>query len=52
MPHLHIKEFKEISLPQKIDEVAFNFIANNANHSDEKLISTTVELMEKISSYL
>jgi len=43
MPHLHIKEFKEISLPQKIDEVAFNFIANNANHSDEKLISTTVD---------
>jgi len=43
MPHLHIKEFKEIELPAVQDGVEFNFIAQNVNHSDEKLISTTVE---------
>jgi len=43
MPHLHIKEFKEITLPVEQDGVRFNFIAKNANHSDERLISTTVE---------
>ncbi len=43
MPHLHIKEFKEIELPAVQDGVHFNFIAQNANHADEKLISTTVE---------
>jgi len=43
MPHLHIKEFKEIELPVEQDEVRFNFIAKNANHLDERLISTTVE---------
>jgi len=43
MPHLHIKEFKEIELPAVQDGVEFNFIAQNANHADEKLISTTVE---------
>ena len=43
MPHLHIKEFKEIELPAVYDDVRFNFIANNVNHSDEKLISTSFE---------
>ncbi len=43
MPHLHIEEFKEISFPQKCDEVSFNFIARNAKHSDETLISVSVE---------
>jgi len=43
MPHLHIEEFKEINFPATHDEVAFNFIANNANHEDEKLISVTVD---------
>ena len=43
MPHLHIKEFKELALPAMQDGVAFNFIAQNVNHKDEKLISTTVE---------
>jgi tRNA (guanine-N7-)-methyltransferase len=43
MPHLHIEEFKEIEFPQSTDEVSFNFIASNSNHSDEKLISVTVE---------
>jgi len=43
MPHLHIKEFKEVALPVVQDDVAFNFIAQNVNHTDEKLISTTVE---------
>lgn len=43
MPHLHIEEFKEIEFPCSSDEVTFNFIASNSNHSDEKLISVTVE---------
>jgi len=43
MPHLHIKEFKEVALPVVQDGVAFNFMAQNMNHTDEKLISTTVD---------
>ena len=43
MPHLHIKEFKTIDFPKVEDEVALNFIAQNINHDDEKLISVTVE---------
>ncbi|MDD5202477.1 MAG: tRNA (guanosine(46)-N7)-methyltransferase TrmB, partial [Sulfurimonas sp.] len=43
MPHLHIKEFKTIDFPQTHAGVSFNFIANNANHSDEKLISVSVD---------
>jgi len=43
MPHLHIKEFKEIALPLQYDEVSFDFIAQNANHKDEKLIAVTSE---------
>lgn len=43
MPHLHIEEFKQIDFPKVCDEVSFNFIASNAMHNDEKLISTTVE---------
>ncbi len=43
MPHLHIEEFKQIDFPQVCDDVSFNFIASNANHNDEKLISTTVD---------
>jgi tRNA (guanine-N7-)-methyltransferase len=43
MPHLHIKEFRKVSFPSSIDGIAFNFIAKNANHDEELLISTTVE---------
>ncbi len=43
MPHLHIKEFKEISFPKKIGETSFNFIARNTKHKDEALISVTLE---------
>ncbi len=43
MPHLHIEEFKEISFPQTQDGVRFDFIAKNANHDNEQLISVTVE---------
>jgi len=43
MPHLHIEEFKQIDFPKVYDEVSFNFIASNAMHEDEKLISTTVD---------
>lgn len=43
MPHLHIKEFKTIDFPKVQDEVRLNFLAQNINHDDEKLISVTVE---------
>ncbi len=43
MPHLHIEEFKEINFPKTQDGVRFDFIAKNANHDDEQLISVTVE---------
>lgn len=43
MPHLHIKEFKTIDFPKTSDGVCFNFIANNVNHSDEKLICVSVD---------
>jgi tRNA (guanine-N7-)-methyltransferase len=43
MPHLHIEKFNEVAFPQVHDEVSFNFMATNANHEDEKLISVSVE---------
>ena len=43
MPHLHLEEFKQIEFPQSYDEVKFDFIAKNANHNDELLISVEVE---------
>lgn len=43
MPHLHIKEFKEIPFPQECEGVTFHFCAQNANHKDEKLIAVTLE---------
>jgi len=43
MPHLHISEFKELEFPSQQDGVSFNFIADNLNHNEERLISVTVE---------
>ena len=43
MPHLHIKEFKNISYPATEDGVTFNFLAKNTNHTDDKIISTTID---------
>jgi len=43
MPHLHIKEFKNIDFPAVHDEVAFNFICSNAINENEQLISVSVE---------
>ncbi|MCF6339317.1 MAG: tRNA (guanosine(46)-N7)-methyltransferase TrmB [Sulfurimonas sp.] len=43
MPHLHIKKFNKLKFPYVNDGVNFNFIANNANRDDEKLISVTIE---------
>jgi len=43
MPHLHIKEFKSVEFPSSYNDVSFNFIADNANSKDEKLISVSVE---------
>ncbi len=43
MPHLHITEFKEKEFPFQEDGVLFNFIADNINHKEEKLISVKVD---------
>lgn len=43
MPHLHIKEFKNIDFPATHDEVAFNFICSNVINENEQLISVSVE---------
>jgi tRNA (guanine-N7-)-methyltransferase len=43
MPHLHIAEFKELDTPSEYDGVSFNFIANNANQTKEKLIAVSYE---------
>ena len=43
MPHLHIDKFKNIDYPNSIDGVEFNFLAKNANHDEELLISTKVD---------
>ncbi|MCK9473650.1 tRNA (guanosine(46)-N7)-methyltransferase TrmB [Sulfurimonas sp.] len=43
MPHLHIEEFKEIEFPSQSDGISFNFIADNVNHKEERLISVKVE---------
>ena len=43
MPHLHIKEFKTISLPSEKDGVVFRFMASNVMHKDEKMIAVNYE---------
>lgn len=43
MPHLHIKEFKEIGFPSGEDGVSFHFIAKNASYQEERLISVRVD---------
>jgi arabinose-5-phosphate isomerase len=43
MPHLHIEKFKEIEFPKVKNDVSFNFICSNINHTEEKLISVIVE---------
>jgi tRNA (guanine-N7-)-methyltransferase len=43
MPHLHIKEFKEIALPYENDGVKFIFFAQNNQHKNEKLIAVEYE---------
>ena len=43
MPHLHISEFKEIAFPSEDNGVSFNFIADNANHNEERLIAVTLD---------
>jgi tRNA (guanine-N7-)-methyltransferase len=43
MPHLHIEKFKEIEFPSQEDGVLFNFIADNINFEEERLISVTVD---------
>lgn len=44
MPHIHIKEFKTITLPHQSDDgVRFDFYAKNITRGQETLIATTVE---------
>ncbi len=43
MPHLVVKEFKEIPLPQRAGEFMFNFQADNLHFENEKLLSVTHE---------
>ena len=43
MPHIHIKAFKPVTLPATEGEASFHFMADNVVHSDEHLISTTLE---------
>ena len=43
MPHLHIDKFKAIEFPASVDGVDFKFMAKNANHDEELLISTKVD---------
>ncbi len=43
MPHLHIKEFKQIEFPSEVDGVRFEFLADNASRDDEQLIATSIE---------
>ncbi len=43
MPHLHIREFKDIEFKTNHDGVSFNFAAKNIVHQDETLISVSVE---------
>lgn len=43
MPHLHVKEFKKTSFPLSEGEIAFDFIATNREHREEKLIATRYE---------
>ncbi len=43
MPHIHLKERREIHFPCSIGNSNFNFIATNVKHSEEQLIATEVE---------
>jgi len=43
MPHLHIKEFKEIEFPSQSDGASFYFIAKNASYQEERLICAKVD---------
>ncbi len=46
MPHIHIKAFKPVTLPAEQANVKFHFMAHNVLHSDEYLISTSVDEKE------
>ena len=43
MPHLHISKFNELNFPSSMGDVKFNFIANNVNSKEEKLIATNLD---------
>ena len=43
MPHIHIKAFTPATLPAEQDNIKFHFMADNVLHSDEHLISTSVD---------
>ncbi len=43
MPHLHVKAFNRLKLPDRDGEIEFEFIATNLKHNDEKLIAVKYE---------
>ena len=43
MPHIHIKTFNPVTLPAEQENIKFHFMANNILHTDEHLISTSVD---------
>ncbi len=43
MPHIQIKEFKELDFPFTHDEIEFDFIATNVNFPDDRLICAKSE---------
>jgi len=43
MPHIQIKEFKELEFPFSNEGVDFSFIASNVNYPDDKLICAKSE---------
>ena len=46
MPHIHIDKFKSLEYPHTIEDVTFNFQADNILHDDESLISTSIDEKE------
>ena len=43
MPHIQIKQFNEITFPSEQDGIKFDFIAQNVNHPEERLIHAQSE---------
>jgi tRNA (guanine-N7-)-methyltransferase len=42
MPHLHVTQFHDISLPASAGDISFEFLAQNILHKDEQLVAVTI----------